>query len=279
MSPLNVLVSSKRNKIITATIVVVVAVIIIGVVGSRAAGCSAEGTVDKSITGKMLSENPGAYKCKTVTLSGQVFNTEKQNGKDAWQVWTDPENSANGVLVYYNKSSGIGDNDYVTFTGQVGAELTGENAFGGDVNTPTVTAASVSKIGRDEAVAPALTTMTPNVSQTISGVTVTVTKLELAANETRLYVQVKNDSSSTASIYDFDTKMVQSGSQVKSKDVFDSDSSSELPSDIVAHTTEKGEMYFQKANPAKPLTITLEGVSQADYQDLNFTFTINPAKS
>jgi hypothetical protein len=270
---------SKRNQIIAVIVVVAVAAIVIGVIHGQTAGCSGSTAVDKSITGKMLGEDPGAYKCKVVTLSGQVFNTEKQNGKNAWQVWTDPENSENGVLVYFDKSSGIGNNDYITFTGPVGAELTGENAFGGNVNTPTVNATWVGKVGRDEAVAPALKTITPNVSQTVSGVTVTVTKIEFAASETRLYVAVKNDSASTASIYDFDTKIVQGSSQVKSKTVYDSDSSSELPSDIVAHTTEKGEMYFQKADPTKPLSITMQGYSQGDYQDLNFTLAVDPAKS
>lgn len=275
MAKLGELFSSKRNQIIAVVVAIVVIVVVVIALGAKSAACS--GASAKTIvTGKQLTDDPGAYKCKVITLSGQIFNTEKKDGKNAWQVWTDPENSENGILVYYDKSSSLSNNDYITFTGRVGSELTGQNAFGGDVGAPTIKASSVQKVTRDEAVAPALKTVTPHAVQTISGVAVTVTKIEFAASETRVYVQVNNDSSSTASLYDFDTKIVQSGSQVKSKDVFDSDSSSELPSDIVAHTTEKGEMYFQKADPAKPLTITLDGMSQTDYQDLSYSFTISP---
>jgi hypothetical protein len=276
MVDLRKLFSIRRNQIIA----VIVAVIVVGasiIFGAHSTACSGPAT-HVSITGKQLAGDPSAYKCKIVTMSGKVFNTDKKGNDNAWQVWTDPENSEGDVIVYYSGKSSISNDDYVKFTGQVGDEFSGQNTFGGDVGAPTIKASHVEKVNRDEAVAPALKTITPSAKQTVSGVTVIITKLEFAANETRLYLQVKNDSSATTSIYDFDTKIVQSGSQVKSKSVYDSDSSSELPSDIVAHTTEKGEIYFQKADPAKPLTITLQGYSQDDYQDLNYTFHIDPTK-
>lgn len=278
MKDLRKLFSNRRNQVIGAVVLAgAIAIFVIGVNGNNAT-CS--GDIDKvNATGEQLTSDPGAYKCKTVTLSGKVFNVDKDGGDTAWQVWTNSKDSKNNVILYYSGSSDISEDDYVKFTGQVGGVFDGKNAFNGDVSAPVIKVSSIQKASRDEVVEPALKTIMPNKSKTIQGVTVTLSKIEFAANETRLYIHVKNDSSATATIYDFDTKIVQSGSQVQTKYIFDSDDSSELPSDILAHTSEKGKMYFEKADSTNPLRVILQGMSEDDYQDLNYTFNIGSAKN
>jgi hypothetical protein len=250
-------------------------VVVIFIIASVAGGpkkCSSSVALDQNLTGKQLVDNPDGYKCHQVQLVGKVFNTEKKDGKAAVQVWTDAEKSEGNVIVFYEGKVDLANDDYVQFTGVVGDAVNGKNAFGGQVNAPIVNATKIAKISRDIAIAPAIKTVSPKLTQDKSGLAITVKKIEYAKNETRVYMSVKNTGTKTANFYAFDLRLVQNGSQVKDKNVFEV--TNDMPSDILPNTTEEGKLYYEKADPKKPLVISYEGTSTADYSTIEYSFEI-----
>jgi hypothetical protein len=85
----------------------------------------------------------------------------------------------------------------------------------------TVIADNVEVVDAIAAAPPAMAVTTLNDTQTQHGVSITVTKIEFADTETRVFVTVKNGSKRKASVYSFDAKAVQGSQQ------FDGDSSLE----------------------------------------------------
>lgn len=268
---------SKIKKIAFIIGVVIISIVVIALINESSkpkilSDSETAQQLDRTITAKMLTENPKAYQNKVVELTGRVFNTDKEGKDIAWQVWTDADKSEGNVILYYPGSSDIGNDDYVKFTGQVGGVFEGENAFGANINAPTIYVKSISKISRDEAVAPAIKTIAPNESQGQEGLTINLDRVEFADNETRVYVTVTNNSSSKASFYTFNAKLIQDTSQIKSKTIFEDND--EIPSDIPAKTKESGKLYFEKADPSKPLAISFEAYTEANYKQLTYTFNV-----
>lgn len=272
-SKIKKLFARRRNKVIGVIVGIFIILLIIGALNGGASACPSPSSLDKSITARQLTENPDGYKCKTVQLTGRIFNTEKQNGSNALQVWTNPDKSEGNVIVYYVGSTSLGNDDYVSFTGVVGGQISGQNAFGGTVAAPAVKASSIKKISRDDAVAPALKIISPNQSQSNDGLIITVKKVEFASSETRVYLTVKNDGPANANFYSFDLKLVQAGSQIKDKSIFEG--TDDIPSEILPNTSESGKVYYQSANPDKPLTLSYKSYSLTEYKDIYFSFDLN----
>lgn len=265
---------SNREKVIALSAVVVLAAVLVTVNSKRSNDCPNPIPLDKNITGEQLSESPNSYKCKTVSITGRVFQVEKDTDGTALQIWSNPDKSEGNIVVYYGGDSGVGNDDYVRVTGWVGEPLEGENAFGGKVDANTIYATKVEKINRDEAVAPAAKTLLPNLTQSKDGLVITIQKIEIADSETRVYALVKNQGSKKKSFYgSSDLKLVQNGSQVKNK--YQSDYADEIPSDLLPRTSETGKIYYEKVDPSKPFTLTYSGFTDTDYSEYTLTFQLN----
>jgi hypothetical protein len=87
---------------------------------------------------------------------------------------------------------------------------------------------------------------------------VSVTKVEFAASETRVFVSVRNNSTSNVSVYASSMKAVQEGRQ------FDPSYSSDYPelsSDIVPGASSSGVVVFPKMKPTGAWTCMLKPTS------------------
>jgi hypothetical protein len=261
--------------VLAAIIVVVIAVsAITGSSNGEAGGNVTAAQLDASITSAQLQKSPTKYKGKVVEVSGKVFNVDTGDGNTAVQIYTDPENSDGNIALTGSMTNGLKENDYVKIIGQVTGVFEGDNAFGATLNIPQIAVIKLTKSDRNEVVAPAIKTKQAEKTITKDGVSVTLKSAEFAKDETRINVNVKNANTETINFYSFNTKLVQDGSQIKDKSIYEDSGKYEIPSDIVGHTSESGILFFQKADPSLPLKVHFEATTTTNYDTLNFDFNI-----
>jgi hypothetical protein len=125
-----------------------------GCVLAFATGCdaSSSGSSDSSPgKGKRLDQqdvdrlmtDPDSYKGATITVTGRVFDIERDEGQTAVQM--DPGGDGNLIVYMPGEDFDVSEDDYATVTGEVTGELTGENAFGAEVTAPTIEATTAKK--------------------------------------------------------------------------------------------------------------------------------------
>ncbi len=222
---------------------------------------------------KGLYADPKSYQNKVVELYGKVFTVPQQDQDNtAIQMWGDPKNSNNNVVVYIpDRNFEVKSGDYVRIIGKVGEEFKGNNAFGGGVTAPTVYAKECEVVSYIEAVSPALSTI--EVNQTIAqlGYAVTVQKVELAEDETRIYVKVENNGSDKFSLYSFSSLLVQNGKQFQEQSNWDADYP-DIQTDLLVGNTTEGIIAFPKIEKAD-FAIVLEGHSgnyREDFEEFRY---------
>jgi hypothetical protein len=119
----------------------------------------------------------------------------------------------------------------------------------------------------------ALRTAEVDLTQKQHGLAVTVSKVEFAAEETRVYVTVENGSGDEASFYSFNAKAVQGSTQYE-PDSWGSDYP-EVQSDILPGVSTSGVIVFEAMDPSAPTKIYLEGRAGSYSLDFEpYVFTI-----
>lgn len=230
---------------------------------------------------QQLFTDPDQFKGKYAKLSGVLLaNPETDSdGSMALQVFYDVKNYDQNFIVYTDSAdSSLKSGDYVKVDGRVQGKFTGENAFGGNVSAPAIEKASVTKSTYMDVAVPTIASIEPNVSSSQHSVTVSVDKVEYAADETRVYMTIKNDSSEgvTADVYGI--KLIMDGQQIAQ----DSNSTSsvegnyaELNYDIAAGASSSGILVFPAIEQNKDFQVSVSDVISDDYE-LDFeTYTLN----
>jgi hypothetical protein len=156
------------------------------------------------------------------------------------------------------------DDDYIIVTGELLGKFNGENAFGAKLEIPAVEAATIEKVTRNDVVAPTTAAIEINQSDIQNKFTVTLEKMELAKNETRFLIKLKNDGNEKVTFYDFDSKLTQGSKQYEPDSSLDSDQ--ELPNDILPGIEAEGYVVFPAIDQSqKQMTLFLDEPSSDDY--------------
>lgn len=224
---------------------------------------------------KSLYTTPEDFKNHYVEIVGQVFATpEYANECIAIQIFTDIENNENNTIVYiFDKNFEVKQEDYIRIVGKVGDVFEGENAFGGTMTVPTVTAKEYNIISYQEALSPTLKTINVNQTQTQFGYSVTIQKIEFAENETRVYLKVDNRGTETLNVYSFDAKITQDGKQYGEQDNWDANYPS-IQSDLLVGSSTEGIITFPKLADG-PFSVYIEAISDNWNEEIKpFTFAV-----
>lgn len=199
-----------------------------------------------------LYTTPKKFKDKYVTLTGEIFSTpEVDDGIIAFQMWQDPVKIENNTVVAVRKTGNedLASGDYVRITGYVNGEYRGENMLGGVVIAPSIVAEEIEKIDYITAVSPTLKEVAVNqtYSSNVSGVTISIEKVQFAKDETRLYMTVSNQSNESYHFYSFNQKIVQNGTQYEESSNYNADYP-EINSEILPSVTSSGIITFKAMN-------------------------------
>jgi len=266
----------RTRTIAFLSLILVVTVLLVGGCGSPApAAESASKTFDRSNWAELMSD-PNRYKGATVHIAGRVFGgVDKDANGVGWQMFCDPKNSEWNVAVYY-PSTGFEpkNDDFVEVTGTLKGTVSGQNAFGATLTIPLIIADSATIVDATAAASSAIRTVTPNASQTQHQITITLDKVEFAADETRVFLTVTNGSNAKANLYEWSSKAVQGDKQ------YDADPFPmypEVQSDLLPGVKSSGVMVFPAMDPAQTARFFFEVGSDnwlLDFQP--YVFEIQP---
>ena len=227
---------------------------------------------------KRMYSSPEDYIGRTVELVGQVFaGVDYDEDGVYFQMWANAENfNNNTVVAYLDPSFTVKDNQYVRVKGTVADVLVGENMMGATVTAPLIRADELAVLTYKEAVMPTIA-VAEATTKTIEqrGYSVTVQTVELAEEETRAYISVTNNGSSTFSLYEFNMLLIQDGTQYEYTWNFMADYP-ELQTDIRPGITSAGVVVFPAIKEA-PFQIIMEGDSgdwNEELEEYIFDFNI-----
>ena len=155
-----------------------------------------------------------AYKGKKVeALPVKVFNIIGYSEGSGYQFqgYTDIfEKTA--VLIVSDEKLSLQANDYVLVDGTVKGTHKGTNAFGGTVYNSVIYASKI-QAGDFTILNPAVKTLEVNGTIEQSGLSVTLEKVELSENSTRLYLYIVNNTGMKAGVQDYGNYIVQNAKQ------------------------------------------------------------------
>ena len=213
-----------------------------GCSGSKTA--STENSTKEPLTNEKWTEvntNPDSFKGDPVDIIGKIFIApEKDKNGTYFQMYTDPKNSEFNTIVAINDpNSNIKDGDYVHVIGKIKGKFSGENAFGAKLTAAAVNAEKVEKVDAKEILAPTKLKVDVNQSKEQHGLVITLKRIELANEETRLYVTIKNNSQQKASFYSFNTKAIQGSNQFEEQDNWEANYP-KISSDILSGVESSG---------------------------------------
>ncbi len=228
----------------------------------------------------ILMSNPKKYKGSNVEFSGKVFATPERDEKGTYlQVFADPINMDNNIIVgIMNPDLDVSEDSYVKVVGVVKDQMKGTNAFGAEISAPVIEASEVEVIDYITAVSPTQKTIELNENIEQKGFEVTVEKLELADNETRVYIKVKNNTEDNVSIWEHTAKLIQGSKQYESEYNYDADYP-ELQSDLSPGVETQAILSFKALDDnAESAKFIIEGSSDnydIEIEPFSFEFELN----
>jgi len=220
--------------------------------------------VDKNLTFSMVASNPEAYEGKIIQWGAKVFTQPEKDDKGVYfQAYEGGDNN-NFAIAYANPNFQVKEDDFIIVIGKVKGKFEGENAFGAKLEIPTIEAGYIEAGTRNGVVAPTEIEVPVNQTNTQHDFTVTLNKIELAKNETRFFVKLKNESKDNISFYTYSSKITQDTKQYEAESSYDT--GQELPSEILPGVEAEGIIVFPAIEKTpKQLTIHLDDPSGSNY--------------
>ncbi len=234
-------------------------------------------TINKNLTYDLAQYEFNTYKGDFVEWGGRVFIEPDYDSKGVYlQIFYKDISEKPFIVFLNNPSFKIKDGDYVIIKGWVIDIYEGKNLLGGIINGINILADSIDITKRSNAIAPAEKTLTINETKTQNNFSVTVEKVEIAKEETRIYLSVKNSSQDKVSFYTYDSKIVQGDKQIEIKNIFENEE--ELPNEFLPNVEMEGVIIFSPIDyTKKSLILYLDTPYSRDFRlDFEeFIFDIN----
>ena len=219
---------------------------------------------------KMMYSDPESYVGSIVELTGQVFaGVEYDSDGVYFQLWADPENlDLNTVVAYNDPEFELENDDYVKLTGEVVDVYEGQNMMGGTIVAPAILAHEIEILSYKDAVMPTIATAAAT-NGTIDqlGYKVTVQNIELAEEETRVYISIQNNGASEFSLYGFNSVLIQDSTQYETQSNYKADYP-EHQTQIRPGITTEGVIVFP-AIREEPFQLIMEAHSSDWHEEIN----------
>lgn len=272
--------------LISVLVFIVLLILLVACSDSDSSGSSINSEVkEKGVLKKedydKIYTDPEKYKGYKVKLTGQVFSEPEKDDEGVYfQMFGDPENSEKNTMVASKDTSlKLKGDQYVEVEGIIVDEFEGENAFGGEVTAAAVKASKVKVIDFITATSP--TQKTIDVGKTIDqqGLVVQVQKVELAKNQTRVFVKITNNSKMDASFYSSESKLIVNNKQLETE-YLDSEESGlqEVQSEMLPNIENEGVLIYPALpNDTKQVKLSIDASTEdydVEFQPYTFDVTL-----
>lgn len=233
-------------------------------------------TVTQQEMQKIVTD-PSDHKGESIKFYGRVFIEPERDKKGVYlQVYTLNKGSEGNTLVSINDPNmQVKKDDVVLVEGTVEKEYKGENMVGGKITAPVVKAKSVKKAEYKDAFSPTKKAIDVNQKVSQNGYDITVNKIEIADEETRVYVTAANNSGAKVSFFTYNAKLIQNGQQLEVDNNYEA-AYKEMPGELLNGVTADGVLVFKNIADSGSLQIVLEGSSNNYEISMKpFQYTVN----
>lgn len=219
-----------------------------------------------------VASNPDSYNGKYIKFTGIVSTVDSNDDIYGCQVYVDMDYN-NSVLVEIPKSimpEAPKTDDLINFDAKIEKAKDGQTVMGVDSTWAYLVADSAEKTTYLESFgkADAAWEFTDKVAEQ-NGISISVTKVEFAKDETRFYVTATNNSADKMNIWSSSSKVLQNGQQYEQIYTYNSfEEYPELSSELLPGASSSGILCFDKLDPAA-LQLYVEGSS--DNYELEFS--------
>lgn len=202
------------------------------------------------------------YKGRKVDFYAKIFTEPERDSKGTYfQCYANNKNNLNTAVGISDSKFDIKNDDVVHIVGTVSDSMSGKNALGGEVSAPVIKADKIEKSDYATAFSPAIKSIDVNKEINQNGYLMKLNKVEIAVEETRIYITITNNTSSKINFYEFNSKLTQGSSQFDEESNYESNYQ-KVNSDILTGVKSDGVLTFKAVNPAGDnLKIILEGSS------------------
>ncbi len=225
---------------------------------------------------QMLS-NAESFKGRVVDkLPLKVFNIigKTENNNYQYQGWAD-KNSSKSVLFITNSDRKIDEGAYVLVSGTVYGMHKSTNAFGAELILPVITNTTVENADA-KIFNPTIKTIEVNQEQNQAGLKITLQKIELANDSTRVYIKAENNTGHKASLYVFNSYIVQGQTQYEESNI--SYNETTIKSDMANGTVQDGVISFAPIKNEGNFKVVIDGTCDdwnAEISEFNFEIKMN----
>lgn len=221
----------------------------------------------KTLTDKefeTMYSDPKKYKGAAVEFFGRVFVEPEKDDKGTYlQVFAKNNSDRNVLVSALDADIDIKTDDILYIKGEVSDAYKGENMMGGSIVAPIINANHVEISDYATAFSPAIKSV--NVDEKIDqhGFQLTLDKIEIASEETRLHIIIENNSDNNLSFYGFNTKIISGDKQLESESNYEADYP-EVQSDILPDIKTEGVITFPPLPEEGEIKVIFKGSSN-DY--------------
>jgi len=225
---------------------------------------------------QQMYNNPAEFVGRGVEFYGKIFVTpERDEERTYLQVFADNDLDRNTIIAVQDPNLDVEDGDIIRVVGTVMEPFEGENSFGGSLTAPLIAATDIETTDYMTAFAPAIETIEVNQEIAQHDVNLIVEKIEIAEQETRVYVKIENNSSDEFSFYSFNQRAIIENTQLDTEDNWEANYP-EVQSNILPGIETSGILLFPKFE-GESVRLHLEGRSDdfsLDFEPFNFDINL-----
>ncbi|MEF2244233.1 hypothetical protein [Paenibacillus sp. IITD108] len=224
-----------------------------------------------------LYTNAKPYKGYQVDFYARVFQSPDKAAKyQSFQVYAQNDDHKNTIIRLDDITIDIQKDDILHIVGEVHDMFEGRNAFGAKITAPAIIAKKVTKTDYATAFAPAIKTINMDQEQNQNGYIISVDKVELTEQETRIYITIKNESTNSIDFHTYSSTLIQGNTQFERVSNYQANYPEVNSSNIRPGVITKGIIVFEAINiDGDNFTVTLEGSSDNwEVRTAPFTFEI-----
>lgn len=249
------------KKILTVAALVIAAMVMFSACGSEGGDSEKKEYVKDEEISKVLKDST-EYKGKYIKLAGKITEVEADGEIVGILAQNDVDKYDDDFIAYMKSDEKFSRDDIVLVEGKIEGPSENEKLFPYNSDVVRIAADKIEKSTYAEAIAPAKETRKVDKTEKQKGLSLTVSKVEFAEKETRIYVTVKNETKAGADVFTTLAKIVQDGKQLEAESNYNAD----YPevSEIAAGAEKDGIICCKPLDPEKEIQIIVDAFSD-DY--------------
>ena len=246
------------------TLILILTITLVTVFSIHLTGCSEESDKEyvKEADIERIFFETDKFVGKYVKIGGQVVKVNKDGEEVSLACFMNPEEGRGIFIAHMKTDKKFAEMDYIKVEGKIeGAEVSESES-----SPVNIAADKIEKSSYQDVMDPALETKKVDITKNQHDIRFTLSKVEYAKKETRVYVKVKNDSKYDVEVYSDLAVIIQDGKEI----IPEINYASDYPNiqDVPAGETKKGIISYKPLDPEKDAKLIVGVFSDVDSLDL-----------